>query len=130
MSEVFQEVKCCECGKNFIPAPQHRFRINGKWFCKWSCYFKYEERKERLKREKESIPKPITVTLPCKIGDTVWAIRRYRNIRTYKQGKVSEMYFIDGMRLCIAVKNVGRGEWGKDVFATKEDAEKPPRGEL
>ena len=63
-----------------------------------------------------------TSLLPCKIGDNVWTIRSYGRMKTPKCGVVSEMYFIEGMRLCIVVKNVARGEWGKMVFATYEEA--------
>ncbi len=39
-------VICAKCGREFTPAPEHRFaipRIKGKtthkrWYCKWSCY--------------------------------------------------------------------------------------------
>ena len=64
--------------------------------------------------------------LPCKVGDEVWAIRTYGNgTKVPQKGKVSEMYYIDeSMRLCIVVKGVCRGEWGKRVFATLEDADR------
>ena len=66
----------------------------------------------------------IDVKIPCRIGDEVWAIRKLNQTWTVKQGKVSEMYFVDeSMRLCIVVKNVSRGEWGKVVFPTYEEAE-------
>lgn len=61
--------------------------------------------------------------LPCKIGDTVWGIKKYNHGREAKQGVVHQMFFGDDMRLCICVKNVCRGEWGQNVFATKEEAE-------
>lgn len=64
------------------------------------------------------------VVLPCRIGDTVWAIRCYRGVLVPQQGRVSEMLFTDDMKLCIVVKHICRGEWGKTVFATKEDAER------
>ena len=64
----------------------------------------------------------LTVDLPCKIGDVVWGIRIYHNGLAAKQGEVNQMYFGEDMRLCICVKNVGRGEWGKAVFATQEEA--------
>lgn len=60
--------------------------------------------------------------IPCKIGDTVWAIQRVDGIEKVIEGKVSEIYFIEGMRLCIVVKNVVRGEWGKNVFSSREEA--------
>ena len=64
------------------------------------------------------------VPLPCKVGDEVWAIRQYRHIKIPVKGKVSEMYYIDeSMTLCIVVKGVCRGEWGKAVFPTYEAAE-------
>lgn len=63
------------------------------------------------------------VVLPCKIGDTVWAIRCYRGVLVPQQGRVSEMLFTDDMKLSIVVKHICRGEWGKKVFATKEDAD-------
>lgn len=62
------------------------------------------------------------VELPCKIGDTVWAIRCYRGVLVPQQGKVSEMLFTTDMKLCIVVKHICRGEWGKKVFATMEEA--------
>lgn len=64
------------------------------------------------------------LTLPCKVGDEVWAIRTYNGKdRKVIRGKVSEMYYIDkSMRLCIVVKGVSRGEWGDKVFGTYEDA--------
>lgn len=62
--------------------------------------------------------------IPCKIGDTVYAIRNYHSAKKIVSGKVSEMYFIDGMRLCIVVRGVCRGQWGKTVFATQEEAER------
>lgn len=73
------------------------------------------------------------VHLPCKIGDEVWGLKIYRNRRIATKGKVHQMYFGDDMRLCICVKNVCRGEWGVNVFATKEEAEaalpEAPKGE-
>jgi hypothetical protein len=63
--------------------------------------------------------------VPCKMGDTAWGIKRFNHDhREVRKGKVNQMYFGDDMRLCICVKNICRGEWGVNVFATKEDAEK------
>ena len=64
------------------------------------------------------------VELPCKIGDTVWAIRSFHGKKHPQQGIVSDMYFLSNMELQIVVKYVARGEWGKTVFATCEAAEK------
>ena len=63
--------------------------------------------------------------IPCKIGDTVWAIRTCYNTKKVMPGKVSEIYFVgEEMRLCIVVHNIARGTWMKEVFPTQEDAEK------
>lgn len=65
----------------------------------------------------------LLVRLPCKIGDAVWAIRNYRGTRYAQQGFVNDMYLTQEMKLIIVVKNIARGEFGKEVFLTKEDAE-------
>ena len=62
------------------------------------------------------------IKLPCKIGDTVYGIRRYQD-RIVKAGTVSEMYFNQNMKLVIVIKNLCRGGWGKNIFRTKEEAE-------
>ena len=66
----------------------------------------------------------MTNKLPCKIGDTVWCIRDFHGTLIPKQGRVSEMFYLDDMRLCIVVKNIGGGEWGKRIFATQEEAKR------
>lgn len=63
-----------------------------------------------------------TVTLPCLVGDEVWGIRIFGGKPHIHRGKVKEMYFSDDMRLCIATKNAGRGEWGKIIFPSYEAA--------
>jgi hypothetical protein len=63
--------------------------------------------------------------LPCKIGDTVWAIKYHFGKPCVKQGVVSEMGYLEDMRLNIAVKFENRystmGFWGKDIFASYEE---------
>lgn len=65
--------------------------------------------------------------LPCKIGDTVWGIRRYKGIKHPQQGVVSEMYFLPGMSLQIVVKHICRGGFGEKIFLTREEAERALR---
>lgn len=60
---------------------------------------------------------------PCKIGQTMWAIRDYKGVKHPQEGIVSDMYFTKDMTLHIVVKHVARGEFGKNVFLTREDAE-------
>ena len=62
------------------------------------------------------------IELPCKIGDTVYGIRRYKG-RIVKSGTVSEMFYNQDGELIIAIKNVCRGCWGKQIFGTREEAE-------
>lgn len=69
-----------------------------------------------------------TVNLPCEIGDTVWMLRKYHKDKTPKEGNVWQMFFSPDMRLIIGIKGVGKGEWGKNVWATREEAEKALKG--
>ena len=73
--------------------------------------------------EIEKISPVNAVELPCKIGDEVWGLKLYRNARIPKKGVVHQMYFGDDMQLCICVKKVCRGQWGRNIFATREEAE-------
>jgi hypothetical protein len=61
--------------------------------------------------------------LPCEIGDKVWGIRTQSGGQKAVEGVVSEMYFVDNMRLVVVVKNIARGEWGVKIFATREECE-------
>lgn len=63
------------------------------------------------------------VELPCKVGDTVWGIMKYNSKQIAKPGVVRQMFFGEDMRLGISVKGVCCGEWGKNIFATKEEVE-------
>lgn len=67
------------------------------------------------------------ITLPCKIGDTVYGIRRYQD-RIVKAGTVSEMFYNRDGELIIAIKNVCRGCWGRQIFGTYEEAEAALKG--
>ena len=73
----------------------------------------------------EDAPAVNAVVLPCKIGDTVWAIRFPAGKPIIKQYVVSEMAYLEDMRLGIAVKTgkiSARGFWGETIFATREEA--------
>lgn len=63
------------------------------------------------------------IYVPCEVGDEVFVIRKFGGKNKILKGKVSEMYFSDGMRLCIVVKGCTRGEWRKTIFPTYEEAE-------
>ena len=63
--------------------------------------------------------------IPCSIGDEVYVIRKVNGKEYARKGKVSQMIFVGvEMRLSITVSEIARGEWGKTIFSTKEDAEK------
>ena len=66
----------------------------------------------------------VLLRLPCRIGDTMWTIRRYRGVRHVQQGIVNEIFFNSKMRLIIVIKHVARGEFGETVFLTQAEAEK------
>lgn len=67
----------------------------------------------------------IVTTLPCRIGDTVFGVRPHNNGRfLVTSGVVYHMEYIGReMALSISLKNWCRGEWGKTIFGTKEEAE-------
>lgn len=62
------------------------------------------------------------IKLPCQIGDWVWIVRNYRGVIKPVHGRVREMFFTNDMKLRIAVRNIGQGEWGRDIFETYEEA--------
>ena len=68
------------------------------------------------------------IELPCKIGDTVYGIRRWHGTKIAKAGTVSEMFYTQEGKLMIVVKYVCRGHWGKQIFATLEEAEAALKG--
>ena len=64
------------------------------------------------------------VSLPCKIGDTMWGIRNFKGFPSVQRGEVSEMFFSSDMELVIVLKYICRGTLGKRVFRTSEEAYK------
>ena len=70
---------------------------------------------------------PAVNPLPCKIGDTVWAVLHYYGKQCIRQCVVSEMAYLEDMTLAIAVKAAGKTSqrvfWGVNCFATREECE-------
>lgn len=65
----------------------------------------------------------VTVDLPCKVGDIAWGIVREFRRQYIKRGRVTEIYFADeSMTPAIKVWKCCTGFWGKDVFATEQEA--------
>lgn len=66
---------------------------------------------------------PKSDILPCKIGDEVYGVREFKHCKRIYKGKVTQMYFVgEEMKLAIVVNHIVRGEWGKAVFASREEA--------
>ena len=38
---------CPECGKNFLPAPMHRYVVDGRKYCRYNCYNAALKKKEQ-----------------------------------------------------------------------------------
>lgn len=62
------------------------------------------------------------VKLPCKIGDTCWAIRRTQGGKRIFQSCISEMYFDFHMNLIVVARRVCRGKVGRDIFLSFQEA--------
>lgn len=63
------------------------------------------------------------IDIPCRVGDTVWGICRNGGNRAAKSGDVVDIYFTDSNMIpAIRVRKVCTGHWGKDVFATEQEA--------
>ena len=60
--------------------------------------------------------------VPCKIGDTVFALRKYLDKCLLKHERVIGMEYDKDMQLQIHVRHTCQGLWGVDVFGTKEEA--------
>lgn len=104
-------------GEYYVPDPDS----NAQWDFKkeWSV----------LKPVIDQMPTVEAVKLPCKIGDRVYAIRSYKGHKHPQDGIVSDMLFTQDMRLQIVVRHIARGEWGKQIFATREEAVSAIEGE-
>jgi len=67
------------------------------------------------------------IDIPCKIGDEVYAIRKFKGEKRIKKGIVTDMHFLSHpglyeMKLVIVVGFVCRGGWDEVVFGSYEDA--------
>ena len=54
-NDVFAEVKCYICGRVFIPAAEHVFRVTGKWCCTYPCYIKLQTEIETRKAAERAL---------------------------------------------------------------------------
>lgn len=67
----------------------------------------------------------VVVLPPLRIGDCGWTYQKAANGGwRVVSGKVTEMYFVEDKRLCIVIRRLRHGEYGKDIFTCREDAER------
>ena len=45
--------KCPVCGKKFIPAAQHVYKVDNRFVCSWGCQRKAEKEKEEKKKKRK-----------------------------------------------------------------------------
>lgn len=65
------------------------------------------------------------IDIPCRYGDTAYGIRRYRGQGLkIMAGEISEIGVTDRMEVWVAVKGVCRGQIGKNIFLSYEEAER------
>ena len=65
------------------------------------------------------------IDIPCRYGDTAYGIRRYRGQGLkIMSGYISEIGVTDRMEVWVAVKGVCRGQIGKNIFLTYDEAER------
>ena len=51
---------CPVCGKKYVPAGQHVYKIDDHFVCSWGCQRKAEKEKEARKAERKKKKKGIT----------------------------------------------------------------------
>lgn len=72
-----------------------------------------------------SIPSVDAVVLPCKVGDTVY----YKQVLTYQKEIVTAIGVDDkGVYICTNCGVYGEHVFGKELFFTREEAEKALEG--
>ena len=99
------EINCSKCGETIMQHSEEEIAF-------------YEKIAELLQADADGR----CVVLPCKIGDSAWAITNYYGKKKPKEGIISEIYFTKDMRIAVALKGIARGEIGKNIFLTKEEA--------
>lgn len=63
------------------------------------------------------------IEVPCKIGDTAWCIRNYKNQGARRiSGVIDGLWISKDMQLIVNVKHIGYGIWGERIFPTEEAA--------
>ena len=47
--DALVERECCICGRVFLPAVEHVFKVTGRWCCTYPCYLKLQAQIEAEK---------------------------------------------------------------------------------
>ena len=84
-----------------------------------------KECKAALTQQEEE--KSSCISLPCKIGDTVYLIRQYYHEKRIIAGMIHGMQLTHEGKIMIWAYGVGKGELGEAVFLTREEAEEKVR---
>lgn len=95
--------------------------VRGGSFCE-DGYCSQRRTWELLKAYEDAMETGEIIRVPCKIGDSVWAIRQTSGGKRLFSTVVSEMYINAERKLVIVAKNVARGYFGETIFADYEDA--------
>lgn len=56
-SKFFTPTECPVCGKSFIPAPEHKWKLGKYRFCSYHCYLKRQEQERELREQRRSYHK-------------------------------------------------------------------------
>ena len=48
-----REKKCKKCGKCFLPAPMHIYKVRQNYYCSWTCYL-HRDDKEKNEDDKRT----------------------------------------------------------------------------
>lgn len=106
---LFETGRSCACD---TPCSTCEQRLNG---CKY--YDAYSVKADALMRNGVSI-------LPCKIGDTAYALCNKLGTYRIAEGKITEMHY-EGkeMRLVVTVYHLASSILGDRIFLTREEAE-------
>lgn len=52
--KIFTTHTCKQCGKKFIPAPYHSYKVNGRTLCSWGCLVRYRnDHPSNVKKKEE-----------------------------------------------------------------------------
>ena len=68
------------------------------------------------------------VELPCKVGDTVWFVRRFGKSQCIKKADVHYISIDDRGEVFVSARRISGGYIGKTVFLTREEAEAALKG--